>query len=159
MEMNDEESQKLKQMMQDSERRKVLQKKGVSYKNSQAAHQQDLDRKSKKHLFKEAIKIEDATRVEPDGVAVHRSQQVKKNRLLLRNSEYDFALATHDKKPGQDAQLEASKMIKNFNNQQKRPKVYEDGHEGDQMENKVGDPAEQGLSGEHREDLQMQIKQ
>ena len=26
------------------------------------------------------------------------------------------------------------------------------------MENKVGDPAEQGLSGEHREDLQMQIQ-
>lgn len=86
MEMNDEESQKLKQMMQDSERRKVLQKKGVSYKNSQAAHQ-DLDRKSKKHMFQEAIKIEDASRAEQDGVAVHRSQQVKKNALLLRNSE------------------------------------------------------------------------
>ena len=60
MEMNDEESQKLKQMMQDSEQRKVLQKNGVSHKNSRAVHQ-DLDRKSKKHLFKDAMKIEDAS--------------------------------------------------------------------------------------------------
>lgn len=71
MEMNDEESQKIKQMMLDTERRKVLQKKGVSHKNPVASHK-DLDKKTKRH--KEVIKTD-------DGPSNQKSRTGKKGNL------------------------------------------------------------------------------
>ena len=54
--MLQKEQGEIKQMMQDTERRKVLQKKGVSHKNPISSHK-DLEKKSKKH--KEIIKTDD----------------------------------------------------------------------------------------------------
>jgi len=54
MEMNDEESQKLKQMMQDSEHRKVLQKKGVSHKTNVGGHRA-LDGRGNRDSLKDSF--------------------------------------------------------------------------------------------------------
>ena len=67
-------------MMQDTERRKVLQKKGVSHKNP-VTTQKDLEKKPKRH--KEIIRTD-------DGPSNNKGKTGKKNNLQIRKTDYDL---------------------------------------------------------------------